>query len=136
MLPVLVVAPTLTSVAAAKDFGPGDLNVCNAKHCLPVEDPAVAKQLGQFYYGVRDPKRIAGPRLGAPYFELRFDNNYVTGIVASVRLDRFLSYGVNLQQFRRGAWYRVPRPAALELRRLMAGLEPFRLTARAIARSR
>ena len=49
--------------------------------------------------------------LGAPSFELRFDNDYVTGIVATARLDRFLSYGVNTGRFEAGRWYRVyPRP--------------------------
>jgi hypothetical protein len=136
-LVLTVPALMLASAASAKDFGPGDLNVCNARHCLPIEDRAAAKHLGAFYYGVKAPTGIAAPRRGAPYFELRFaGNDYVTGIVASARLGRFLSYGVNLNQFRRGQWYRVPARAARELRTLTHGLEPFRLSARAIARSR
>jgi hypothetical protein len=136
-LAVLGLALMFASAVSAKEFGPGDLSVCNARHCLPIQDRTAAKQLGAFYYGVKAPTRIAAPRRGAPYFELRFaGNDYVTGIVASARLDRFLSYGVNLNQFRRGQWYRVPARAARELRALTHGLEPFRLSARAIARSR
>jgi hypothetical protein len=74
--------------------------------------------------------------MGAPFFELKFRNDYVTGIVATRRLDRFLSYGVHLGHFKRGSWYRVPARAALELRKLTAGLEPFRVSAAAVAKSR
>jgi hypothetical protein len=76
------------------------------------------------------------PRMGAAYFQLKFRNDYVTGIVATRRLDRFLSYGVHLERFKRGVWYRVPARSALELRRLTAGLAPFRLSAAAVAKSR
>jgi hypothetical protein len=68
--------------------------------------------------------------------QLRFTNGYVTGVVAGRRLDRFLSYGVNLDRFFGGTWYRVPRAAAAALRRLAAGLPPLRLTPAAFARSR
>ena len=66
---------------------------------------------------------------------MKFSNGYVTGIVAAAQLDRFLSYGVNLDQFQRGRWYRVPSAAALELRRLTAGLKPRRLTVAAVAKT-
>ena len=54
------------------------------------------------------PWRESRPALGAPYYELRFRNNYVTGIVATRQLDRFLSYGVHLERFNRDMWYAVP----------------------------
>lgn len=68
--------------------------------------------------------------------ELKFRNGYVPGIVARANLDRFLSYGVYLERFRGGRWYRVPTRAAEELRRLTAQLKPLRLTRASIARSR
>jgi hypothetical protein len=74
--------------------------------------------------------------MGAPAFQLRYDNGYVTGIVASPRLDRFLSYGVYLERFHRGTWYRLPPRAASELRRLTADLRPLRVTAAAVRKSR
>ena len=93
--------------------------------------------LGAFYYiGTRPPSVAPRAPLGAPSFELRFDNDYVTGIVATPRLDRFLSYGVNTGRFDAGRWYRVYPKAARELRRLTVGLRPVRLTRAALARSR
>ena len=131
---VLLLVP---AAALAKDFEPGDLRVCNAQRCKPiVYGPAVAA-LGEFYYtSSRPPLRAARPRLGARAFELRFANGYVTGIVAAANLNRFLSYGVNLGRFEAGRWYRVPRQAAKQLRRLTAGLVPLRVTRAALARSR
>lgn len=129
-------ALAVTPAATAKDFKPGDLRVCNARRCVPITNRAVLPLLGAFYYGPRD-ARVAPPaRLGAPAFELRFSNGYVTGITASARLDRFLSYGVNLQHFRRGVWYWVPARLASELRRLTAGLKPLRVTQAGLAKSR
>jgi hypothetical protein len=126
-----------TPAATAKDFGPGDLRVCNAHRCAPIVNRAVLPLLGRFYYlDARDPRVAPRARLGAPYFELRFRNGYVTGIAASARLDRFLSYGVNLGRFHRGVWYRVPARLALELRKLTAGMKPLRVTRAALARSR
>ena len=75
------------------------------------------------------------PALGAPYFELRFPNNYATGIVATRQLDRFLSYGVHLERFDANTWYAVPRKLSAELRRLTAGLRPLRVTRAALAKS-
>jgi hypothetical protein len=129
---MLLVAPA----ASAKDFEPGDLRLCNARRCLPIEDRALLRSLSAFYYTGRAVLLVRGPRLGAPMYELRFRNGYVTGIVAGVLLDRFLSYGVHLERFRRGQWYRFPNAVAAELRRLAAGLAPKRLTRQAIARSR
>jgi len=121
--------------APAKDFGPGDLRACNAKRCVPVRDPSAFDDLAGFYYSGPAPRTASRPALGAPMFELRFRNGYVTGIVATSRLDRFLSYGVHLGWFRTGAWYRVPDVVARELRRLTAALHPLRLDRMALARS-
>ncbi len=94
--------------------------------------------LGAFYYiGTRPPAACAARHSSERQsFELRFDNDYVTGIVATTRLDRFLSYGVNIGRFDAGRWYRVYPKAARELRRLTVGLRPMRLTRAALARSR
>jgi hypothetical protein len=125
------------SAATAKDFEPGDLRICNAKRCLPITNRPVLKLLSAFYFTGRKPPSIASPaRLGAPAFELRSPNGYVTGIVAAVKFDRFLSYGVNLDRFEQGQWYRVPDRAARELRRLTTHLKPLRLTQRAVDKSR
>jgi hypothetical protein len=122
--------------ASAKDFHPGDLRVCNATRCLAITNRNVLPKIGSFYYSGPSPARASRPKLGAPYYELRFRNNYVTGIVATRRLDRFLSYGVNEQQFTRNTWYAVPRMLSAELRRLTVGLRPLRVTRAALAKSR
>jgi hypothetical protein len=133
----LVAAVVLGVVEAdAKDFRPGDLRVCNATRCVPIANRNVVRQLGAFYYSEGSPARAADPRIGARSFELRFRNGYVTGIVATARLDRFLSYGVHLGHFGRGTWYRVPASISRELEALTAGLEPLRVTRAAIRRSR
>jgi hypothetical protein len=132
-LAMLLVAPA----AASKEFEPGDLRICNAKRCVPVMNRPALTALGVFYYiGTKPPPRAPRAHVGAPSFELRFDNGYVTGIVATVNLDRFLSYGVNLGRFDRGRWYRVPPKAARELQRLTASLRPIPLTRASLARSR
>jgi hypothetical protein len=38
--------------------------------------------VGAFYYTGPCPARVETPKLGASYYELRFRNGYVTGIVA------------------------------------------------------
>lgn len=98
-------------------------------------EQGVLDTFAAFYYGEPKPVKIAAPRLRVPYFQLRFSNGYVTGIVATRRLDRFLSYGVNIGQFRRGRWYRVPASAARELRTLTGSLKPLALTRAAVAKS-
>ena len=137
-LAVLVAATPLVALpsASAKDFRPGDLRVCNANRCAPVVSRAVLPQLASFYYGGRPPARIARPALGAPYYELRFRNGYVTGIVSTRRLDRFLTYGVHDRYFLPDTWYVIPRRFSIELRRLTAALRPLRLTRAALAKSR
>ena len=122
--------------AAAKDFGPGDLRVCNATRCVPIVKRSILPALGSFYYSGPEPKVMTAARLGAPAYQLRFRNGYVTGIVATPMLDRFLSYGVHLERFKRGIWYRVPDGLAGELRRLVADLRPMRVTAAALRKSR
>jgi hypothetical protein len=104
--------------------------------CVPVMDQKALNDISALYYGSRRPARARPPALRVPYYELRFRNGYATGIVATSALDRFLSYGVNLDQFARRRWYRVPARAAAELRRLSASLEPLRLTRTAIRKSR
>jgi hypothetical protein len=134
----IVAATALLAVplAGAKDFHPGDLRVCDAKRCVAVTSRAVLPQLGSFYYGSYGLTRLHRPALGTPYYQLRFRNGYVTGIVAGARLDRFLSYGVNLGRFVHGRWYAVPRRLSAELRRLTESLPPLRLTHAALTRSR
>jgi hypothetical protein len=136
LLLLLAAALAFVPAALAKEFEPGDLRLCNADRCVAVMDQGALTTLGAFYYGSRKPPRSLPPPLGVPYYELRFRNGYATGIVATSRLDRFLSYGVNLGQFARGRWYRVPTRAAVELRRLSGSLEPLRLTRAAIRKSR
>jgi hypothetical protein len=123
-------------VASAKDFRSGDLRVCNSTQCVALLNREELPQLGSFYYGRGSPARVRRPKLGAPYYELRFRNGYATGIVATRRLDRFLSYGVNLNRFARTEWYAVPHQMSTELRRLSVGMRPLRLTRAALAKSR
>lgn len=132
VLSVLVVA----SDATAKEFRPGDLRICSRHHCVAIGNRPVLKQLGAFYYtGKSVPPAARAPRLGARAFELEFANGYVTGIVAAAKLDRFLSFGVDLERFSAKQWYRLPERAARELRRLAAPLQPLRVTRRLLARS-
>lgn len=133
---LLVALAVGVPAAHAKDFRPGDVRVCNAKRCKAIVDPEVLPQLSAFYYSAEQPLTARAPQVGTPYFELRYRNGYVTGIVAGGGLGRFLSYGVHLGHFERGQWYRVPADAALELRELTTGITPLRLTPAAIARSR
>jgi hypothetical protein len=133
---VAVSALMVLPSASAKDFHPGDLRVCNRTHCVAVVNRAVLPELGSFYYSGPSPARVHTPKLGAPYYELRFRNGYVSGIVATRGLDRFLSYGVYLGRFIQDRWYAVPRQVSSELRRLTVGLRPLRLTKDALAKSR
>lgn len=133
----LLVSVALGVTAAhAKEFHSGDLRVCNAKRCVAIVAPTVVAELGPFYYSGEPLAPVAAARIGAPSFELRFRNGYATGIVATRKLDRFLSYGVHLERFERGTWYRLPAAISLELRALTRMLEPLRVTRAALARSR
>jgi hypothetical protein len=125
------------SAATAKEFDPGDLCICNSTHCHAISNRPALDALSVFYYtGGKPPPIASSVRVGAPAFELRFTNGYVTGIVATAKLDRFLSYGVNLGGFKRAHWYRVPERAASELRRLTRHLKPLRVTRDSLSRSR
>ena len=50
--------------ATAKDFGPGDLSVCNHDRCVPIVKRSILPLLGDFYYGGKSPPTAARPRLG------------------------------------------------------------------------
>jgi hypothetical protein len=123
---VALAAATITiavvPAAAAKDFKPGDLRVCAANHCVPIKSQRALDALSAFYYGSATPNVARAPARRARYVELRFKNGYVTGIAAGGRFDRFLSFGVNLDQFRARTWYAIPRRVSDEVRRLAAGL--------------
>jgi hypothetical protein len=129
------VALLVPTSASAKDFKPGDLRVCNRARCVPVVNRAVLPAIGSFYYTGPCPAEVRRPRLGVLYYELRYRNGYVTGIVATRRLDRFLTYGVIWERFARDTWYAVRHKLSGELRRLTVGLRPLRLTRAALAKS-
>ena len=126
----------LPAGAGAKDFGPGDLRLCNAQTCVGIADQRLVTALSRFYYGGPPPAEIRAPRLGAPYFQLQFRNGYVTGVAATAQLDRFRSRGVNLGQFGPDHWYRVPAAVARALRKLAAPLRPLHVSESVIARTR
>jgi len=122
----LLVVPT----ASGKGFEPGDVRVCNAKRCVPINNKVVLQKLASFYYGSYALTPVRRPTTGAPYYELQFRNGYVSGIVATRRLDHFLSYGVNVGRFPKDRWFGVPPRISAELRRLSAGLRPLHLAPR------
>jgi hypothetical protein len=129
------VAAFAAPLADAK-FRSGDLRVCNANRCMAIVDPDIVPRIGYFYYPTSPLVRMRRPALGTRYYELRFRNGDVTGIVAGQRLGRFLSYGVNPDRFKRGQWYAVPRRVSAELRRLTVGMRPYHLTRAALEQSR
>ncbi len=106
----VLVASLAVSSAVAKEFRPGDLSICSATRCVEIRSQSVLSELAKFYYDpAKRPARTHAPRLGTPFLRLEFSNGYITGIVAGARESKFLSYGVNLDQFRTGIWYRVHR---------------------------
>jgi hypothetical protein len=121
--------------ATAKDFQPGDLRICGANECIAIENPDVLRTLSSFYYMGPQPSVTWAPAFGSRAFELKFRNDYATGAVASARLDRFISYGVNIGRFGTRKWYRVPSQAAAEFRRLAATLAPLRVTGALLRKS-
>ena len=121
--------------AGAKEFASGDVRVCDATRCVPVMRPTMVRLLARFIYTGPTPATVARPAWGAPAFELRYRNGYVTGVIGSTRLDRFLSFGVYAERFRPRVWYRVPPELGVELRRLTAGMKPYRVTRALVARS-
>jgi hypothetical protein len=132
---VTVLAAVLVPAAAGKDFHPGDLRVCAGKRCVPLWQQRALNAVGRFYYGPVAPTLAKAPWRRAQYVELRFRNGYVTGIAAGARFDRFLSFGVNADQFNARVWYTIPPRAAREIRRLAAQLQPRRLPRNVLARS-
>lgn len=138
---VALVAAAVTLLAApaaaAKDFRPGDLRVCDQARRVAITNQPALDALARFYYASPPPRPVSRPAYrGSPMFELRFRTGYVTGIVAGRHLDRFLSYGVNLDQVARGRWYAVPAVAARQLAWLASCLDsPYPLTETAVARS-
>jgi hypothetical protein len=117
------------ATATAKDFGPGDLQLCNAKKCVDIVDRSSLGELTRFYYTGAAPAETRAPRIGAPDYSVKFTTNgYVTGIFAASQLDRFRSGGVNMAQFGPDAWYRVPPRLASSLRKLARRLQPMRVT--------
>ena len=119
----------VTATAAAKDFAPGDLSVCNRRQCVPIANRALLKVLSSYYWGPGPAPAAFPPGPGAPAFELRFADGSVSGLVAGTGLHTFRAYGFDCGRFRRGRWYRFPPSAARELRKLTAGLRPLRVSA-------
>jgi hypothetical protein len=58
----LVVLPS----ASAKDFGPGDVRVCNSTRCVAIVNQDVLPKLGSFYYSGRALATVRRPALGTP----------------------------------------------------------------------
>jgi hypothetical protein len=118
----------LAPLAQAKEFKPGDIRVCAARQCLPLNDRAALDALSAFYYSAKQiPRPKAAPASYAHYVELRFPNGYVTGIAAGRRYDHFLSYGVNLGQFKARRWHAIPARASVAIKMLATRLRtrPF-----------
>ena len=124
-----------SSAALAKDFGPGDLRVCGATRCVPIEKRAALRAFSAFYFGDGRAAVAGRPPVGAPAFEIRFRDRSAAGVIAGRNLDRARVYGLNCGRFRRGRWYRVPARVRREVRRLSAALTPLRVTRRPPPRS-
>jgi hypothetical protein len=123
-----------TSTATAKQFRPGDVQLCSAHACVGIVDRGSLAALTRFYYTGAAPAEARPPRIGSPYFSVKFaTNGYVTGIFAASQLDRFRSGGVNTVQFSTDAWYRVPPLLASSLRKLAERLQPMRVTRSTVA---
>lgn len=126
----------LAPVAQAKEFKPGDIRVCAAKQCLPLNDRVALNALSAFYYSSKQiPRRKAAPASDARYVELRFPNGYVTGIAAGHRYDHFLSYGVNLGRFKARSWYAIPARASVAIEALATRLRTRQLPANVLGKS-
>ena len=126
---IAAVALLAVPAAVAKDFRPGDLQVCGRTQCVPIMNRSVLRVLSSYYWGPRRVTRAGPVRRGAPGFELRFGDDYASGMVASTWLNSFRAYGFFCGRFVRGRWYRFPARAVAEVRRLTAGLEPLRVSA-------
>jgi hypothetical protein len=126
---VLACALLVIPAAAAKDFHPGDLRVCGKTRCVAIVNKRVLRILSAYYYGATKIHQARPVRLGAPGFELRFTNGYVSGVVAGASLDRFRGNGFYCGRFVRGRWYRFPREATAALKKLTANFRPLRVSA-------
>jgi hypothetical protein len=132
---VLVGLAAAVSTAQAKQFRPGDIRICDAQRCVAVMDQRVLNALSLFYYPPgRQPAEVRKPRLGAPYFEIKFGTS-VSGIAATAQLDRFRS-PCQCGHFGPDDWYRVPAKIARHLRTLSATLTPLRVTESIVSRTR
>jgi hypothetical protein len=126
----------LAPLAEAKDFKPGDVRVCVAATCLPLDDRGALNALSAFYYYAKDlPRSVTAPAARAPYVELRYRNGYVTGVAAGLRFNHFLSYGVNLGQFQARTWYSIPARASVAIKLLATRLRPRPLPANVLSNS-
>ena len=113
--------------AAAKEFTPGSIRICNHARCVPIVNAGTLRALSAYYYGDGRVTRAPPVLAGAPAFQLQYEDGYVSGIVAGARLDRFRAYGFYCGRFQTGKWYRVPRRLAADLRALTATLRPARV---------
>ncbi len=129
LLSIAAVCAVLAPSAVAKDFRPGDLRVCGRDACVSITNRHLLQILSDYYYGSGPAPRAARVPRGAPGFELRFENGYASGMIATKKLDRFRAYGFYCGRFERGRWYRFPPCAAAALRKLTAGMRPMRVAA-------
>jgi hypothetical protein len=111
-----------TAAAWAKDIRPGELRICGAVHCRVVDEPHQARAFAELFWGEDPVVRARQPRLGAPVYQLRFKDGFVSAIITATAIR---VHGLNCGRFQRGKWYRLPD----ELQRLTVGLRPKRLRA-------
>ena len=131
----LAVTATAANATTTKQFEPGDVRACGVHRCAAIRSQRVLDSLARFYYGRPAPTPAAAPGKGASYLRLVYRNGYVTGVAAGARFTRFLSFGVNLGQFRARTWYAVSPSVAAELRRLAPQVSPGRLPEHILLRS-
>jgi hypothetical protein len=121
---VVSLALGLAPLAEAKTFEPGDVSVCGAAKCIPLNNRAALNALSAFYYSAEVPKSESKPPAYSHYVQLRYRNGYVTGIAAGPGYDHFLSYGVNEDQFTTRTWYAIPPAASKAIKKLATKLRP------------
>lgn len=125
-MPVLVLSQA-ASARITKQFRPGDVHVCGTHRCVSIRSQSVLDALATFYYGRPRPTPAPAPKKQSVYLRLVYSDGYVTGIAAGSQFTRFLSFGVNLDQFTARTWYAVPASVATELRLLAPRVSPDRL---------
>jgi hypothetical protein len=118
------VALLAVPASVAKDFSPGDLLLCGRGQCVSITSRSTLRVLSSYYYGSTPIRRAAPVPLGAPAYQLRWPDGYVSASVTA-RFDRFRAYGFFCGRFVRGTWYRFPARAARDLRRLASDLTPL-----------